>query len=58
MSKNATSHRAFINIKCEVAKYGKVTKEAMRFYCESRLSRKDFDTAVEVGIYEYNRQRE
>ena len=50
MSKNATNHRAFINIKCEVAKYGKVTKEAMRFYCESRLSRKKFNQAVSIGM--------
>jgi len=55
--KSATNHRAFINIKCEVAKFGKVTKEAMRFYCESRLSKKDFNIAIEVGMYEHERRR-
>jgi len=55
--KSATNHRAFINIKCEVAKFGKVTKEAMRFYCESRLSKKDFNKAIEVGMHEHERIR-
>ena len=50
MSKNATNHRAFINIKCEVAKYGKVTKEAMRFYCESKMSKDKFNQAVSIGM--------
>lgn len=45
-----TKDQAYINIKFEVAKHGKVTKQAMRFYCESRMSRKAFDKAVSVGM--------
>lgn len=42
--------KAYINIKYEVAIHGKVTKQAMRSYCESRMSRKEFDKAVSVGM--------
>lgn len=42
--------QAFINIKCEVAKHGRVTKQAMRFYCETKMSREKFNQAVSIGM--------
>lgn len=44
-----TKNQAYINIKCEVAEHGIVTKQAMRFYCESKISRKGFNEAVDIG---------
>ena len=51
-----TKKQAYINIKSDVAKHGRVTKQSMGFYCESRLSKKDFEKAVSIGKESYDKR--
>lgn len=49
----ATRKIAIENIKYQVAKYGRVTMEAMRYYIEHRISYEAFQEAVKIGMRKY-----
>ncbi len=45
-----TRKQAIEHIKVSVAEKGRVTHEAMRIYCENRISKSTFDKAVAKGL--------